>query len=389
MVTNTSSYQDTNPDPSSLEAWGFSYQLGICEKCDWLFLIPSPSVASQPAVAPVCPHCFQARLSGVEQNSALVSQQRPPELLIPFSLSSAALQQSLVSFSTGIRFAPTDLNLANLHTRLQCVYLPVWLVDSQIQATWQAEMGANYQVVSHQDRFDDNRGGWTSKEIEETRVRWEPRLGRLKRSYQNISAPALQAHLLIQQRLGNFDINKAQTYASAKAFGGIPAGRSFVRLPDRTQADAWPDAKPRFQQAAAEECRQASSGDHIREFKWTPEYQTQNWTLLLMPVYTSYYVDDDHIPHTLFIHGQTGHLSGLRRPSMKRAQRTSLWIAISGVLVFLLSVLLSAGAFLFPPLLVLGGIGLFIALALVLSACVPLIMVLSTNRSLPETGNIP
>ncbi len=388
MDTNASPSQVMSPSPTSPEAWGFPYQIGVCEKCDWLFLYPAGGQDQAPS-APACPHCFQARLSPVEPHSELAAQLRPPELWVPFSLSSTAFQQSLENFCSGIRFAPVDLTLENLRSRLQVVYLPVWLVDSQVQASWQADIGSNYQVVSHQDRFDDNRGGWSSKEIEETRVRWEPRLGRLSRSYQNVGAPALQANAVIMQKMGNFDFSKAQAYTPAKAFGGIPSGKGFVRLPDRGQVDAWPDAKPRFQQRAEEECQKASSGDHIREFKWSPDFQNQNWTLLLLPAYTTYYVDDDRSPHTLFIHGQTGHLSGLRRASMKRAQKTSLWIAIAGVLVFILSLLLTAAAALMPPLLAVGGVGLFIALVLILCAGIPLVMVWSTNRSLPETENIP
>ena len=70
--------------------------------------------------------------------------------------------------------------------------VPVWLVDGEVQAEWRAEAGYHYQVVSHQDRYEDRRGGWSSREVKETRTRWEPRLGRLKRAYQNLRAPALE-----------------------------------------------------------------------------------------------------------------------------------------------------------------------------------------------------
>ena len=387
MAANVSPSPVNKPAPASMnDAWGTSYLLGVCEQCDWLFLVPQASGAGQPAAAPVCPHCFQARLSAVEQDSALASQLRPPELYLPFALSPAALQQILQSFSSGIRFAPADLSLTNLQARLQCIYLPVWLVDSQIQATWEAEVGMNYQVVSHQDRFDDRRGGWSSREVEETRVRWEARAGRLNRSYQNIGAPALQAHPLIVQRLGNYDLTKSQPYAADKAWGGIPAGRSYARLPDRSQVDAWPDVLPRFQQVAENECQQACSGDHFREFRWTPEFRSQNWTLMLMPAYTTYYVDDDGRPHTLFIHGQSGRLSGQRRASMKRAQKSAIWLAAVGLIVSVISLLLVAATVVLPPILILGGIGLVVGLAFLLSACIPLIMVWSTNRNLPDSG---
>ncbi len=177
----------------------------------------------------------------------------PPETrLIPFSLSPTALESSIQSFAKDIPYAPDDLNPRQLRSRLQAVYLPMWLVDAEVQATWQAEAGFNYEVVSHQEKFEENRGGWSTRQVNETKIRWEPRLGRLQRSYQNISAPALEEHRQLQAQLGLFELSQAQPYQTQTIQSAM------LRLPDRTTQDAWPDAKPAFQQAAVEECRQAS-----------------------------------------------------------------------------------------------------------------------------------
>ena len=50
------------------------------------------------------------------------------------------------------------------------------------------------------------------------------------------------------------------------------------------------------------------------------------WTLLLLPLLSAYYLDDEGAPQAVYINGQNGTISGVRRSSMKRAQRASLWI---------------------------------------------------------------
>jgi hypothetical protein len=258
------------------------------------------------------------------------------------------------------------------------VYLPMWLVDSEVQATWQAEVGFNYEVVSHQERFEENRGGWSTRQVNETKIRWEPRLGRLKRSYQNINAPALEEHRHFETQLGKFELSQAQPYQP-------PAIQSaMLRLPDRASQDAWPDAKPAFQAAAAEECRLAAEADYLRHFSWQAEFNKQNWTLLLLPVYTTYYLDDASQPQPVLLHGQSGKISGLRRASSKRAQRTTITLVIIAALLFLISLAVATASIFLPPALAVGVIGIVAALLVGLGALIPVATVWWFNRS--QTG---
>ncbi|NJN44298.1 MAG: hypothetical protein HC806_05960 [Anaerolineae bacterium] len=133
--------------------------------------------------------------------------------------------------------------------------------------------------------------------------------------------------------MGEFDLTPAQSLSG----GNLPApsgGRSpLFRLPTRPTEDAWPDALPNLQQAASDECRAAGKSDHFREFRWQAEYANQNWTQLLLPIYATYYLDDDQRPQPILLHGQTGQVSGVRRASMKRAQTTALWILLAAGVV--------------------------------------------------------
>jgi hypothetical protein len=299
----------------------------------------------------------------------------PPEALVPFSLSSSLLGSKIEAFAGGIPFAPLDLEPRNLQGRLRRLYLPMWLVDADVKATWQAEAGFDYQVVSHQDRYDAQGGGWSSRQVEEGRIRWEPRLGRLARKYENVVAPALEEDGRIKQALGRFDLGAIQPYQPEAI------EKSFIRIPDRSPEDAWSAAKPAIQAAAAEECRQAAEANHIRQYAWQPEYENQNWSLLLLPLYATFYLDDERKPQPVLIHGQTGQISGSRRASMKRGQKAALSILVTAVVIFMISLILSLAGALLPVLLILGVIGLAISLVVGLGAIYPIAAVWWFNRN--------
>jgi hypothetical protein len=352
-----------------ISTWNTNLEAAICEHCDWSYLVPAGSLPAH------CPHCFQAWLTPVSAQAANLLYSQPPELILPFTLSAGVLTQSIQNFAGRIWFAPDDLKPQNLQARLQRVYLPMWLVDSEVQATWQAEAGFNYEVVSHQDRFDDHRGGWVSQKVTETRIRWEPRLGRLTRTYANTVAPALEEHHRIQQQLGTYDLKKTQAYQAETITD------AFIRLPNRLPSDAWPDAVPPIQATAAEECRRASSADHVRQFRWQADYKNLNWSLLLLPMHVTYYLDDDKKPQPILIHGQSGRLSGPRRASLKRAQRMALIIVGVAIAVFALSVGLGIVSIFMPPVLVFAIIALAVAIIIGLLAIVPIVIAWQFNRT--------
>lgn len=325
-----------------------------------------------------CPHCFRAKLDSLDEDPAVLGENLPyllpPELLLPHVQTTEMIAERIRSFASGIPFPPVDLTPQTLLRRLQRLFLPVWLVDTTVQAEWQMEAGFDYQVVSHQEQYSDGAGGWRSQEVKENRVRWEPRRGNLERTYHNIPIPALEDHASLRRALGEFNATTSVPY-SPKLMEGV-----FIRLPDRRKQDAWPDAVPALQAAAARECQQAAEAGHIRDFRWSPQFPNRNWTLMLVPVYTSYYLDDESQPQTVTFHGQSGAASGARRASLKRAQR-STWIVLAvAVVMFVLSLFLGISGVLVPMLLPVAAIGVVLAVLVALGALIPLYTAWSFNR---------
>jgi len=347
---------------------GDNYQAFICEFCDWSYLVPKKYNLSH------CPNCFASGLENIDQEISELPVIRSPELILPYQLTQTQIELSLEDFGKKIPFPPSDINAQRLYERLRALYLPMWLVDADVQANWNAEVGFNYQVISHQARYDDNQGGWSSREVKEGRIRWEPRLGTLTRSYQNIPAPALEEYFDLEKKLGEFDLQFSKPFQSGLIKDCV------VRIPNRATQDAWIDAQPAFQATASEECRQAASADHIRQFSWQASFLNQNWTLLLLPIYSAFYLDDDQKPISILINGQNGKVIGTKRASMKRAQQTSMIILGVGVVLFLLSLIVAAISILFPPTLLIGVIGIVIALLVAAAATLPLLTVWWFNK---------
>lgn len=362
-MTEHLSQSSTLPPPAG--GWGVDLEAAVCEACDWAFLLPAGSLPAD------CPHCFSPLSGDVD----LSPDHPPPELFLPFAVSHDVLAQRLEGFGRGIPFAPPDLKPERLVRRLRRLFLPLWLVDSEVRATWQAEAGFDYEVVSYRDRFEQNRGGWTSQRVTETRIRWEPRLGRLARTYHNVPVPALEEEARLAGKLGEYDLAGARPYQAEALNGGS------VRLPSRPPSGAWPEARPAIQAAAAQECRQAAGADHIRDFRWQAEFPRQNWTLLLRPLYTTYYLDDDGRRQVVLIHGRSARISGARRASLRRARRLALIVAaVAGAILFL-SLIAALGSLLDPRLGPLAGAGIALAVVVTLSAIVPIAIAWQFNRA--------
>ena len=356
-----------------LDSWGEQLQLVGCEVCDWLYLLPPDRLPLQ------CPHCGRAQLTPLDPVTDRPVYGQRPELLIPFSVSVTKVEATLQSFARGIWFAPPDLTPPTLLARLQRLYLPMWLVDAHVEATWQAEVGFDYQVVSHQEKHVD--GQWRTEEVKETRVRWEPRAGRLQRRYDNVTAPALEEQPEIDGRLGGYD------HTAARLFGAADLDDALIRLPNRTPNDVWPEAVASLQQTAADECRQAASANHLRDFRWSPVYRDQNWTQLLRPLYTTYYLDDDNQPQTVLIHGQSGRVDGRRRASMKRARRwaTIISAVATVLLVISLALALAGMAMDLPNMLTYAAVGLVTGIFIGAAALIPIAIVWQFNNANQRT----
>jgi hypothetical protein len=333
--------------------WGVRLQPAGCAACQQAFLVRPDSLGI------LCPNCGQSQL----ENQDALLRPEPPELLVPFEKQRSELLPVLQNFTRGVWLHTPDFTPHSLHSRLAPVYWPMWLVDSGVEGSWQAEVGFDYQVKSSQESYTG--AGWQTQSTTETRIRWEPRTGTIARRYQNIAVPAASDHERIIRRTGAYNYSRAGAYQPRQLEGAA------LRLPDQNPASAWPAAREQVNAAASNECASAAGGQHIRSFSISAGYPGQNWTLLLLPQYVTYYHDDEGKVRMVYINGQTGQAGGVRLASVKQG-RQAAWI-MAGVagLILILGLLGLALALLFPPAAVFGGLLLALGLIVGLAAIIP------------------
>jgi hypothetical protein len=316
----------------------------------------------------VCPIC---RLGELNEHP-IFHRDTPPETIIPFEITDALLQEQLNNFIAPVRFRTPDLKSDTLTANLKWIFLPMWLVDTNITGNWSALAGFDYQVKSSQEKFIN--GQWQSEEILETKSKWADRQGTIERRYDNVAIPALNNYNLLIESIGKFDFKKAKPYNPEFITNSI------ITPPNLDPDEIWDAAENRFIKAASIDCMRAAGAQYIDKFELTAEYKNQNWTQLLLPVGITSYVDDQGTPQSIVINGQTGKIFGRRSASQKKGNRLAAISFSIALLAFLISLIFMAMVDNGTPLFNLASLFIFCAFCISILSLVPLIWPWLWNR---------
>lgn len=366
MADKAQQIPETIAIESPAETWGLDLVPAGCPVCRQAHLIPPDHIGRR------CPKC---RLGILERQPALLRRE-PPEKLIPFKIEPAVLSSMFSKFVEPVRFRPDDLSATSLSQRAVPVYWPMWLVDADVTGDWHAEVGFDYQVQSSQATYTGSE--WRSSELTETRIRWEPRLGILNRHYDNVAAPALEAQDTLLTRLGKYEKSTAETYSPDR----LQVGHTPVALmvPDLQPESVWPEADAQAQKRAANDCRTAAGGQHIRNFAINPDYTQLNWTQMLLPMYISFYTRDDGQPELVYVNAQSGQIGGLRLSSQRKGNRWAVILLVISLVLLVIGILGTVFGALLPPLSIVGILFIVAAFATGVAAIYPVAYPWQWNR---------
>ena len=349
--------------------WGLALQPAGCPVCKQVYLLHP----GQENIT--CPLCGQAPLA---PQAAAWLRPTSPELVVPFNPDlPRQIPAALEAFVREVWLKPDDFTSAALQQRLKPVYETRWLVDGRVSGSWQAEEGFDYQVKSSQESYSGST--WHSREVVETRVRWEPRLGQVQRAYQNISVPAFSRQAQLETLVGGYDTRAAAAYAPGTV------GQAAVHVPDLQPDEVWQAARSLFNQAAAVEIQSACQAQHSRNVSIHADYEGLNWTQMLLPLYTTFYRDDDGRTHTLLINGQTGRVGGVRLSSQRKGWQWAAILAGTALACLLAGILFFLAAALLPPAALFGVILIIAAVISGVCAIIPAVSPWQWNRNQRET----
>lgn len=350
----------TSPGPTQSQlldtiasVWLASLQLVACPGCKRQFLVQADRLEIN------CPRCLSDKLEPAQE----LLRPEGPESLVPFRFMQNNLRPTIEKFIKQVWLRPDDMETERLLERVEPLFWPIWLVDSDIRGNWQAENGYDYQVKSTQESYGSS--GWKTHEVVETRIRWEPRCGQIQRHYDNVKVPALSDHQRLLGLVGAYQFEQAQPYQPDLINGTI------LWSPDAQPASAWAQAQARLDEAAASECLQAVGAQHIRGFNLQATYDSRHWTQMLLPLYVTWYCDDQGQPHPIYLNGQSGVPGGMRLASQRNGWRLAGRLLAGAGVILLVALLFALLSLLFPPSLVLGAFLGIVALLLAGAAIIP------------------
>jgi hypothetical protein len=351
----------------SSEKWYGEHLPAFCSHCNQsFFLIPNH-------LNQYCPICLE---TGFEIHPILTFSQKP-ELILPFRINHQHIESVYKRFLENFWFKPDDLTPFTLLSRASFHYWIMWLVDSQVDGFWKAEMGFDYKLKSSVESF--NNQTWDSKEEIHMKIRWESRMGEVHRMYQNMNLPALSQHGKLVRMIGDFDLKYSIPVSEFEL-------QEIVITPELNPQHVWDQAKMQLDQAVENDCEHACDAQHIRGFSISAEYNKQNWTMILLPYIVSYYLSETGDKTPVYINGQSGRIYGSRFASTRKALT---WTAIGAIFAFLLFIsgilALTLGSIL-PPLPIIGFIFLAISLIIGFFMILPPIWTLFHNKQEKETA---
>lgn len=342
--------------------WNTERQPAGCPHCQRAFLVPPDQIGV------LCPLCRQTNL----EKQPVRMRPAEPERILPFQVGKDKLRTIYESFISGVWIKPEDFSTQHLLERAIPIFWPLWLVDCDISGHWQMEAGFDYQVQSTKESFSG--GEWHSRKKIEDRVRWEPRLGELNTHADNVNVPALEEHRNREQLTGPYHLEHA------KAFVPDQLGNALLEVPDLPPEDAWPLARPQVDKTAARICAKAAGAQHQRNFAIKGDYQNLNWTQFLLPLYATYYRDDEGQPQVVIVNGETGKINGPRLASPKRGLRIAGIIAGAAGLLFVLALVSLLLTMVFPPAGIIAALLGILGFGTGLAAIVPAVWPGQWNR---------
>ena len=343
--------------------WHTDRQPAGCNHCHRVYLVPANYRGAS------CPLCRTGNLE------AQPAHMRPtqPEQMLTFQVTKQDLLPTYQKFISGVWIKPEDFNPEALLRNTRPVFWPHWLVDTDVSGHWRMEAGFDYEVESAKEVYTGGR--WESRKQIENRVRWEPRVGKMVTRVDNVNTPALEEHENRLQMTGKYHLERGNNFDPAHL------GGAFLELPDIPPEDAWSLARPQLDKALAEVSKKASGAQHLRNFTMQARFSNQNWTEFFLPMYTTYYTDDDGQPQVVVVNGETGTIRGPRLASRRRGSRIAGIIAAVAGALFLLALISLLLTLVLPAAGLIAGLLGILGLGLTILAIVTAVWPGQWNRA--------
>ena len=150
-----------------------------CEGCGALVEVDATSTAT------VCPYCGSNYVLAKKQMDALV-----PDGVVPFRIDKVKIGEIYHDWIKSRWLAPNTLKSLYQTDKIQGIYMPFWTFDADVDASYQAMGGEDYEVT-----YEDSDG----KTHTEIKTRWHPTSGHVHNFFDDVlirASDKLKSNLL-------------------------------------------------------------------------------------------------------------------------------------------------------------------------------------------------
>ncbi|MFT7520412.1 MAG: hypothetical protein ACI9MC_002558 [Kiritimatiellia bacterium] len=308
--------------------WGLPHVPAWCEGCSRGWMVPSSQQGA------LC-GCGAAKL----QASSVAVPVGGPEGLVAAKVERVDLPDRIEEYFKGVKWRDKDVKPAALAQRAVQVWWPRYLVDSGVVGTFQVEVGFDYEAQSSIERYAGN--SWVTEKRVEWRIRWEARVGKLRRRYDNITVSAVRD----QDDLPGGD----SQHSELSAFDPVAVNEQRLQVPDLSPTESWGEAEPSFRRMAGEDVQRAVQGQHVRDVHVSADFPDQHWTLMLQPMWMTWYKTDSGEVLPIVIDAVDGEVVGSVLAGYTWAWIWGGLLAVSGATLLFLSLVGAVLCLFFPP----------------------------------------
>ncbi len=296
--------------------WGPSIRAIHCKSCG------AHTHLSDKDVSTTCPFCGSQHVEQEGQTEGI-----RPHAVIPFKL---ARKDAYDRFEKWIKkrfFAKKAVKSVRDEERLKGVYIPYWHFNVDSSSHYHCQIGYNYTVTVTRHVMENGKS--VAKQVQETRVRWESKVGLIDVDFADLLSNASEQFNSAKiNALEPFDFREAKPYDSG-FLSGFVAERYSVSL-----NEGFERLKPTIHSEIVDAIRRKHHGDHIRGAQLNTQYNKVDFQHVLLPIWLSSYLFNGKT-YQFGINGQTGEVQGTYPLDWVRVMLVVFGIALLIALYFI------------------------------------------------------
>ena len=256
-----------------------------CEGCGAIVEVDSTSTAT------TCPYCGSNYVLAKKQMDALI-----PDGVVPFRIDKVKIGEIYHDWIKSRWLAPNTLKSLYQTDKIQGIYMPFWTFDADVDASYQAMGGEDYEVT-----YEDSDG----KTHTEIKTRWHPTSGHVHNFFDDV---LIRASDKLKSNLLNSMVYNTQNISSFSPdyMSGYCSEIYTVDLDD-----AHREAINKMENEMRSLCESdvLRRYDRVRGLSMNSSYQNETYKHVLLPVYSTAYYYNGKEYHVL-INGQSGVIVG-------------------------------------------------------------------------------